>query len=159
SSLKNDKIKVENITTTSAKIKPADGSNDFTGEVDVTFSIKKTSRKLDDVLTSDKRTLGEIDNNNAETIKNVVLKKDSSLKNDKIKVENITTTSAKIKPADGSNDFTGEVDVTFSIKKTEKKKENKSSINYVLIIALISITSIIVVLLVLFYNKKNKYLN
>ncbi|AYJ01311.1 hypothetical protein CWO85_02145 [Candidatus Phytoplasma ziziphi] len=124
-SLVSKDLKVSEITTTKAKVK----SDDFTGEVDVIFTVKqKESPKVELSTVVRTKNLGEIISQGStvtqEEIISKIKEKNQSLVSKDLKVSEITTTKAKVK----SDDFTGEVDVIFTVKQKESPKVELSTV-------------------------------
>ncbi|WP_284928116.1 lipoprotein 17-related variable surface protein [Candidatus Phytoplasma sp. AldY-WA1] len=129
---KNNDLKNKNLqivgepTETKAKVK----SNDFQGEVEVTFTVKKkevSKVALSTVLKTTK--LGEITSKDLKATKEEIIsqikEKNNDLKNKNLQiVGEPTETKAKVK----SNDFQGEVEVTFTVKKKEVSKVALSTV-------------------------------
>ncbi|WAN63604.1 Variable membrane protein A [Candidatus Phytoplasma rubi] len=128
---KNNNLKNQNLqivgepTKTNAKVK----SNDFQGEVEVAFTVKKKEVSKVELSTFLKnKDLGEIKSKDLKVIKEEIIsqikEKNSDLKNQNLQiVGEPTETKATVK----SDDFQGEAEVTFTVKKKEVSKVELST--------------------------------
>jgi hypothetical protein len=101
---------------TGATVKAKDESEKFTGSVDVTFTIKK------DLSTIATKDLGTIDNTDAATIVEAMNTANDGLNLTEADVDitpNGDNTGATVKAKDESENFTGSVDVTFTLPSDE----------------------------------------
>ncbi|AGM26108.1 hypothetical protein SSYRP_v1c05180 [Spiroplasma syrphidicola EA-1] len=129
---KNDQVDTNEIQLdgvaeeTKATIKTKDDSTIYNpGTVDVTFTIKQenTKKDLSDVITE--TTLGELDNNEEQTIIDAIKAKNDQVDTNEIQLDGVAEeTKATIKTKDDSTIYNpGTVDVTFTIKQENTKKD------------------------------------
>ncbi|WP_284928405.1 hypothetical protein [Candidatus Phytoplasma sp. AldY-WA1] len=98
-------------------------NNDYTGEVEVTFTVEKKDKKLSDILTH--RELGTIKTTGQQPTKDEVIAQVKNLNNSLkesnfLKIDNDPKENKAIVKYN-NNDYTGEVEVTFTVEKKDKK--------------------------------------
>jgi cell division protein ZapA (FtsZ GTPase activity inhibitor) len=102
-----------------ATVKATDASENFTGSVDVTFTVGDVPATKTDLADAVKVTvLGEITDTNAATIVAAINAANEGLKLTEADVEitpNEDNKGATVKATDASENFTGSVDVTFTV--------------------------------------------
>ncbi|WP_303662345.1 BspA family leucine-rich repeat surface protein [Williamsoniiplasma luminosum] len=97
---------IKDITTSTAKV---EGTGEYTGTVDVTFTLKNDLSSFIKV-----KALGELENDQEATIRNAIKTKNPGIEKVTFDLKDITTSTAKV---EGTGEYTGTVDVTFTIKK------------------------------------------
>jgi preprotein translocase subunit YajC len=114
SGLNTDEVEIKDIKDKSATVAAKSGSTVYTGSVNVTFTTTPvdTTKPLTEDITDTK--LGEIANNDADTILNAVKSKNSGLNIDEVEVKDIKDESATVAAKSGSTVYTGSVNVTFT---------------------------------------------
>jgi Zn finger protein HypA/HybF involved in hydrogenase expression len=102
-----------------ATVKATDASENFTGSVNVTFTVGDVPATKTDLAEAVKTTaLGEIDDTNAATIVAAMNTANEGLNLTEADVEitlNKDNKGATVKATDASENFTGSVDVTFTV--------------------------------------------
>ncbi|WP_268849915.1 hypothetical protein [Candidatus Phytoplasma rubi] len=101
-------------------------NNDYTGEVEVTFTVEKYKKPLSDILTY--RELGTITTKGQQPTKDEVIdqvkKLNNSLKESNfLRIDNDPKENKAIVKSN-NNDYTGEVEVTFTVEKKENINDN-----------------------------------
>jgi hypothetical protein len=102
---------------TGATVKAKDGSENFTGSVEVTFKVVAPVEKTD-LSTIATKELGDIPNADAATIVEAMNTANDGLNLTEADVDvtpNDDKTGATVKAKDGSENFTGSVEVTFKV--------------------------------------------
>jgi preprotein translocase subunit YajC len=122
SDLSIDEVEVKDIKDKSATVAAKSGSTVYTGSVNVTFTTTPvdTTKPLTEDITDTK--LGEIANNDADTILNAVKSKNSGLNIDEVEVKDIKDESATVAAKSGSTVYTGSVNVTFTTTPVDTTK-------------------------------------
>jgi preprotein translocase subunit YajC/DNA-binding protein len=122
SGLNIDEVEVKDIKDESATVAAKSGSTVYTGSVNVTFTTTPvdTTKPLTEDITDTK--LGEIANNDADTILNAVKSKNSGLNIDEVEVKDIKDESATVAAKSGSTVYTGSVNVTFTTTPVDTTK-------------------------------------
>jgi hypothetical protein len=101
-------------------------NNDYTGEVEVTFTVEKKDKKLSDILTH--RELGTIKTTDQQPTKDEVIDQVKNLNNSLkesnfLRIDNDPKENKAIVKYN-NNDYTGEVEVTFTVEKKENINDN-----------------------------------
>jgi preprotein translocase subunit YajC len=122
SGLNTDEVEIKDIKDKSATVAAKSGSTVYTGSVNVTFTTTPvdTTKPLTEDITDTK--LGEIANNDADTILNAVKSKNSGLNIDEVEVKDIKDESATVAAKSGSTVYTGSVNVTFTTTPVDTTK-------------------------------------
>jgi hypothetical protein len=110
---------------TGATVKAKDGSENFTGSVEVTFKVVAPVEKTD-LSTIATKELGDIPNADAATIVEAMNTANDGLNLTEADVDvtpNDDKTGATVKAKDGSENFTGSVEVTFKVVAPVEKTD------------------------------------
>ncbi|WP_349402198.1 variable membrane protein A [Candidatus Phytoplasma solani] len=142
---KNDSLKDKDlqVTLVEKENKAKVTSNDYNGEVEVTFTVKKD---LSSVLTT--KELGQVDARETDKVKSAIITKNDSLKDKDLQV---TLVEKENKAKVTSKDYDGEVEVTFTVKK--------SIIGWIILVILFVLALCGIIGIIIYKNKQNKNSN